>query len=277
MARVVAAFSTSHAPMMLVAPESAPVAQRNRILEALLSVSAKIRQHHAQAVIIIANEHFTNFFLDNFPQHCIGVGDFNFGPAERWLEIPEDRIPGNSRLGEGLVQNLLKNGFEPAFSHRLLLDHGVMTPYHLIDPGHETPLIPILQNCAVSPMSSLANCYRLGRALGTAIAATTAVDRVAVVASGGLSHSVGTARTGYIDSDFDRWFLDRIAKNELADVLEISDEELEHAGNGAHEIRSWLTLAGIVDRPASIRVYEPVQSWITGIAVAEYDMVSEAR
>ncbi|GAB2729192.1 DODA-type extradiol aromatic ring-opening family dioxygenase [Kitasatospora kifunensis] len=273
MARIVAAFGASHAPMMISARESAPQAQRERFFAGLEQATDRVRAARAQAVVLISNEHFTNFFLENFPQHCVGLGAVHTGPTEPWLGIAHNSpVPGSPDLAMAITRQLLGDGFEPAFSHQLRLDHGVMTVYHAIAPQLDLPLVPILQNCAVAPMLSLRAAHAFGQGLARAIAACEAVERVAVVAAGGLSHWVGTERVGDIDQEFDRWFLDRLARNRFEDVLDLPDEELEQAGNGAHEIRSWLTLAGLADRPAEVLAYEPIREWITGMAVAHYDL-----
>ncbi|MFI9076316.1 hypothetical protein ACIGW8_07400 [Streptomyces sioyaensis] len=273
MARVVAAFGASHAPMMVSARESAPAAQRNNFFGALEKAVARVHETAAQAVVIVSNEHFTNFFLENFPQHCIGLGAAHVGPVEPWLGIPQNStVPGAPEFALSLTRNLLGSGFEPAISHHLNLDHGVMTVYHALSPDFGLPLIPVLQNCAVAPMVPLSSAYAMGRGLAKAIESCDELERVAVVAAGGLSHWVGTERVGDIDTEFDRWFLDRLTRNDFADVLDMSDAELAEAGNGAHEIRSWLTLAGLADRPARVLAYEPIREWITGMGVVEYDM-----
>lgn len=272
MARIVAAFAASHAPMMLADPDSAPPEQRRRFTDALHEATRRVRDSGAEAVVLLSNEHFTNFFLENFPQCCVGVADHHTGPSEPWLPIPGGRVPGAPELATGVVEGLMRRDFAPSFSHHLTLDHGVMTVYHALSPERDLPLVPVLQNCAVRPMLSLTAWLRFGRLLREAIAASRTVDRVAVVATGGLSHSVGTSRTGDIDSGFDRWFLSRLAAHAFDDVLDMPDEELEEAGNGAHEIRSWLALAGVVDRPAEVLAYEPVREWVTGMAVATYDL-----
>jgi len=58
-------------------------------------------------------------------------------------------------------------------------------------------------------------------------------------------------------------------------VLDTSDEELGLAGNGAHEICSWLAVAGAV-APArgQTMAYEPIYPWITGIGVSRFHLVS---
>ena len=121
-----------------------------------------------------------------------------------------------------------------------------MTVYHELDPELKLPLVPIVQNCAVKPMMPLRRYYEFGVALGEAIRSYDGLDRVAVVAAGGLSHFIGVPRVGDIDEEFDRWFLDKLESGYLDALLDMPDEEIELAGNGAHEIRSWIAAAGTV-------------------------------
>jgi hypothetical protein len=55
-------------------------------------------------------------------------------------------------------------------------------------------------------------------------------------------------------------------------VLDMPDSEIELAGNGNHEMRSWLAVAGAA-APARAKAlaYEPVHPWITGMGVAEWE------
>ena len=91
------------------------------------------------------------------------------------------------------------------------------------------------------------------------------------IGAGGLSHHVGTPTVGDIDEEFDRWFLDRLEQGRIEELLDLTDAEIELAGNGAHEIRSWLTVAGAA-APGTARTlaYEPVYPWITGMAVSRF-------
>jgi aromatic ring-opening dioxygenase catalytic subunit (LigB family) len=146
-----------------------------------------------------------------------------------------------------------------------------MTVLHLLDPGARRPVVPIVQNCAVAPMPSLGRCYRLGGALRRAIEAWPVAARVALIGTGGLSHWVGMPGMGRINTEFDRWFLDCLAAGRAEDVLALTDREVERAGNGAHEIRSWLTVAGAVaGKPARVLAYEPVAAWVTGMGVVTF-------
>lgn len=272
MAEIVLAYCASHAPMMKSARDSAPEPQRENFFRALDWLRDEARRRGVQACVILSNEHFTNFFLENFPQLCIGLGERNWGPTEAWLPIDKTWVPGQADMARHITRSTLDSGFDPAFSHLLELDHGVMTVYHGLDPEMRLPLVPIVQNCAVEPLMPVRRCYAFGRAVGDAIRSFQGLDRVALVGAGGLSHWIGTPRVGDIDEGFDRWFLDCLQEGDLDDVLSLPDDEIDLAGNGAHEIRSWLAVAGAV-APAAARTlaYEPIYPWITGMAVALFE------
>jgi hypothetical protein len=277
MAEIVLAYCSSHAPMMSAARDSAPEAQRDHFFGALERIRDEARERDVQACVVLSNEHFTNFFLENFPQICIGVGERNWGPTEAWLPIDKAWIPGHAGLADHIARSTLRAGFDPAFSHQLELDHGVMTVYHELDETMQLPLVPIVQNCAVEPLMPARRSYEFGRAMGDAIRSFDGLERVAVVGAGGLSHWIGHPRVGDIEEQFDRWFLDRLEQGAMEDLLDLPDDEIALAGNGAHEIRSWLAVAGSV-APArgQTLAYEPIYPWITGMAVTRFD-VAQAR
>jgi hypothetical protein len=272
MAEIVLAYCSSHAPMMSSAREAAPEEQRDNFFGALDSIRREAQDRDVQACVVLSNEHFTNFFLENFPQICVGVGDRNWGPTEAWLPIDKAWIPGHPALADHIMRHTLNHGFDPAFSHLLELDHGVMTVYHELDPQMQLPLVPIVQNCAVYPLMPVRRWYEFGKALGDAIRSFDGLERVAVIGAGGSSHWIGTPRVGDIDEEFDRWFLQQLESGDLDDVLDLPDEEIELAGNGSHEIRSWVAVAGTV-APGRARTlaYEPIYPWITGMAVARFE------
>ncbi len=93
-----------------------------------------------------------------------------------------------------------------------------------------------------------------------------------MVGAGGLSHFIGTPRVGDIVEDFDRWFLQQLESGDLEELLDLPDDEIALAGNGAHEIRSWLATAGAA-APGRARTlaYEPIYEYITGMAVTQFE------
>jgi hypothetical protein len=275
-AEIVLAYCASHAPMMSSARMAAPEEQRTNFFGALDHIREEAVERGVQACVVLSNEHYTNFFLENFPQLCIGLGEKNWGPTEEWLPIDKVWVPGHAGLANHIARQTLDAGFDPAFSHQLELDHGIMTVYYELDHSMKIPLVPIVQNCAVHPLVPVRRAYEFGKALGEAIRSYSGLQRVAVIGAGGLSHWIGNPRVGDIEEDFDRWFLERLERGELDQILDMPDEELELAGNGAHEIRSWLAVAGAVDGVRSRTLaYEPVYPWITGMAVAQWETMPD--
>jgi aromatic ring-opening dioxygenase LigB subunit len=134
-------------------------------------------------------------------------------------------------------------------------------------------VVPIVMNCAVPPLMPVWRWYEFGKALGAAVRSYDGLERVAVVGCGGLSHWIGNPRVGDIDEEFDRWFLDRLAAGEVDQVLDMPDEEIELAGNGNHELRTWVAVAGVMGgAPSRTLAYEPIAPWITGMGVAQWEI-----
>lgn len=76
------------------------------------------------------------------------------------------------------------------------------------------------------------------------------------------------AGRGSINEDFDRSLLGLMAAGRYEKLTGYTTEQIEReGGNGAHEIRNWLTMLGTVaERRAEIVFYQPVVPWLTGVA-----------
>lgn len=283
MADIVMAYSTAHAPMMTADPGSAPEEMAKNFFGALGVARDKAEALDPQAVVMVSGEHFTNFFLDNMPQVCVGVGESHLGPVEKWLGIDRVEVPGDPGLGQAILAGTLERGHMPAYSHRLTVDHGFMTVYHDLRPAKDLPLVPMIMNCTNPPLMTLRHCWNFGVALGRAIRAYDGLERVLLVGAGGPSHFVGEPRVGDIDIDFDLWFLRMMEQGCPDELLDIGNDELMIAGNGTGEIRAWVTVAGAMSAEAgapdvatTALAYEPVYEWINGMGVALHEVVGSA-
>jgi hypothetical protein len=110
----------------------------------------------------------------------------------------------------------------------------------------------------------------LGRLLGEKLQRIP--ERIALLATGGLSHWPGEAKHGKINIPFDRKFLATLVTGDLAQLTQYTHEEINaEAGSGGHEIRTWIALAGAVQSwKASLVAYEPVVPWATGCGLVEF-------
>lgn len=273
MAGIVMGYSSAHAPMMTADPGSAPSESAARFFGALQSVQERVIASDAQAIVMLSGEHFSNFFLDNLPQVAIGVGESHVGPVEKWLGIDRVEVPGDPGLARALLAGTMARGYQPAMSHRLVVDHGFMTVYHALSPQATLPLVPIIMNCTTPPLMTLRQSYDFGVAVGQAIREYDGLDRVVLCGAGGLSHFVGEPRVGDIDEEFDRWFLAQLeAGLPSTDLLGMPNDELALAGNGTGEVRAWVAVAGAMQGNATrVLAYEPIYEWITGMGVVLHE------
>jgi protocatechuate 4,5-dioxygenase beta chain len=107
----------------------------------------------------------------------------------------------------------------------------------------------------------------LGRAIERFFAKRS--ERVAIYASGGLSHCPVGPRAGWVDEPLDRWVLNRIetGNGEELSNLFLFDSDTLRSGTG--EIRSWITVAGAFHGLAGKVVdYIPSVHAVTGLGFA---------
>ncbi len=116
--------------------------------------------------------------------------------------------------------------------------------------GRRIPVLPVLLNTYFPPnVPSAARCHDIGRALRAAIEASASGARVAVVASGGLSHFV-------VDAELDLRVLDAIARGDADTLRGIPRAALQ---SGSSEILNWIMVAGALEgTPLAWRDYQPL-------------------
>jgi aromatic ring-opening dioxygenase catalytic subunit (LigB family) len=157
---------------------------------------------------------------------------------------PHPVLKGHAAFGRHLLDTALDNDFEPALSHRLRLDHGTCIPLWRTGVRPDLPLVPILVNDLEAPMPSIRRCLAWGRLLRRAIESYPEPLRVAVLGTGGLSHSIGEATMGWIDEEFDHACIKHFENGEEQALDAFLTEALPRTGNGAHEMRDWVVAHG---------------------------------
>ena len=93
-------------------------------------------------------------------------------------------------------------------------------------------------------MPSIRRCLSWGRLVKQAIENYPEPARIAVLATGGLSHSIGEATMGWIDEPFDRECIRHFQDGEERALSAFLETRLPKTGNGAHEIRDWVVAHG---------------------------------
>ncbi len=270
MGQLTFAGAMSHAPGIAAFAEAAPQPARERFFAATEVLRTQFKRSHSDLLLVIAPDHFSNFFVDNMPAACVSMNEFYPGPIEDWLGMPKMRLQGHPAFARSVLDTAFGRGFEPAFSEQLELDHGVMIALKHLTPEFDVPIVWVMQNCQVPPLMSLRRCYDFGKVLRQAIDASDL--RVGVLGTGGLSHTPGGAEADQLDPEFDEYFLDLLEQGDPQAICAIPSERIDEAGFGAWEIRQWITTLGVAhDRKPRKLAYEAVVEWDTGCGVAIYE------
>lgn len=274
---IVFAAATSHAPGIVAWADAAPPEQKTRVYDAFAAARAAMDAARAEVLVLLTSEHWTNYFLDHMSAFCIGRADHYDGPVEPWLKLPRTRIPGEPALAGRLVEHCYEAGIEPGFAYEMELDHGTMVPLSFLAPDMARPIVPIMFNTLAAPQPQPRRCLDFGRALGATL--RDEPRRIAVIATGGLSHDPGERKHGTIYPEFDRRFLAEMAAGDVAALGRYRLTDFANAGGGAFEMLNWLGLAGVLDGSGQggrgrVLAYEPVKPWATGIGVLGFDLAA---
>lgn len=256
------------APPGLAAELSLEVFQRKHeaCQAAIDGLARALRAAEPDVVVVIGDDQRELFRDECTPAFAIYTGrdlidipadpetvDPSMKPAlwSRHAEATES-YPTDPAFARGLVEAMGPQGFDLAVSNAQLpgrsLGHA-FTFVRLRLMGEKTqPMVPVFINTYFPPnQPSARRCWDFGRALRRALD-QFGDRRVALVASGGLSHFV-------VDEDLDRGVLAAIVEGRSETLGDLPANKLN---GGSSEIRNWIAAAAAMqDCRATLLAYEP--------------------
>lgn len=143
-------------------------------------------------------------------------------------------------LGRHIIEELVPQGYDVASLKRLrsgrkAIPHAYGFVYRQIMRDSVVPNVPVVINTFYPPnQPPIARCFAIGAAVLKAVQAWPDDLRVALIASGGLSHFV-------IDEDVDNAVFEAIRTGSVAG-LERVGEPIFQAGTS--EVKNWVALMG---------------------------------
>jgi OH-DDVA oxygenase len=221
-----------------------------RCRAALGVLGEKIREAAPDALVVLGNDQREFFGEDLTPSITVYRGTEIVNARETHEPAPGLNIaePGNapeseikyqgaSELADHILRCLNEAGFDPAQSNsrpkgasRPGIPHAYGFIYHTILKDNPPPSVPVILNVHfASNVPKNARCLALGRVLQKAIRSFQGYGRVALVASGGLTHFV-------IDEDLDQEVLRGMASGD-ENALEQIPENVFKVGTA--EIKNW--------------------------------------
>ena len=292
MAEIVGCVAMSHGPQLLTPPDRWPdlpsrtkgpfyppanIAQQitpqamrahyDRCHKAIAALGDRLRAWKPDVLILAGDDQEENILADNTPPFTIFIGSeadatlhyTYFGNKEEG-QISRYKVDG--ALANALLLGMMDEGFDPAWSRETRyaggLGHAFGRALKLLLPEAGIPILPIMVNTYYPPAPSAKRCFDFGTAMARVLARQPDKKRVAIIASGGLSHTK-------IDENFDQAVIRAIEQNDGAALSALPADVLIA---GTSEIRNWLVAAAAAGAAGKMVDYVPCYRDSQGVGCA---------
>lgn len=254
--------------------------QREKACHAALDRLGDVLERAApDLVVIVGDDQAELFSSDNQPAFAIFHGNEIVTTTGKYTKSSPDwmqqvgkgflmddiyRLPAAGQFGWELIERLIdmevdvaavggvKDPTKAGFGHA----YGFIVKRLF---RRSIPVVPVMLNTYFAPNVPSANrCYDIGRSLRTAIEAMPSNLKVAVIASGGLSHFV-------VDEQLDLRVINAFREGNEASLRTVPREALR---SGSSEILNWIVTAGATERlPLQMAEYFPLYRSEAGTGV----------
>jgi aromatic ring-opening dioxygenase catalytic subunit (LigB family) len=213
-------------------------------------------------ILFFGADHVETFSVTCVPTFAIIAGD----RAMAKFAGREHNLPIHREMAEDILDKLVvDHHFDMAYSEDAELGHAFSVPFEYVIGKRDIPVIPFFTNVYVPPLPTPRRCYALGKALAEIVKGRK--ERVAIIASGGMSHFPGTTKYLNPEFDFDRWMLSQFEVGNLNSLLDMTGTQLDEVGNT--EMLSWAVMFGAIgEREGELIDYIP--TWHHGLAMMRF-------
>src|ERR1051325_11339661 len=242
-------------------------AKWNGCMAAIEKLREQIDRLNPDVLMVVGDDQHENLVDDNMPPFTLFIGEeVEASVSLRYLNQLRSenrtRYRVAAKLAEGLVNGLMDEGFDPSYSMKTRYDGGLGHAFALVlkflTPRADPLVIPVMVNTYYPPAPSAQRCVNFGRAVARVLRQIPGTERVAIVASGGLSHTK-------IDEQLDAGFIQALKQNDSNYMAGMRAADLVE---GTSEIRNWIVTAAAADRPGTMIDYFPLYRSTTGVGCA---------
>ena len=261
MGEIVAAMATCHAPQLFTYPPDEDPAQLDATITAMRELGKLLDETKPDVIIFLGSDHLETFSIGCVPTFAIVAGSRAIAEfAGRSYDLPIHR-----EMAEDLLYKLVSADFDIAYSVDAVLGHTFAVPFEFVIAGRDIPVIPIHTNVYMPPLPNPNRCAALGREIAKVIASRP--ERVAIIASGGMSHYPGTWKYPQPEFDFDKWMIAELEQGKIDQLLELTTLQLDEVGNT--ELLPWSIMFGAIGAvPGELLQYTP--TWHHGHAMMRF-------
>ena len=249
-------------PARLAAQITPEVSQERhaRCQKAIRQLADFFEEQKPNLAVVVGNDQMEVFTSDHVPAFALFWGQYMEGhprtpeflaKLNRGVARAEaDRTPPVYTqypclpdMGRHMIASVIGDGFDVAQLKKLGVGeigvnsapHAYGFVYRRVMRDKVVPHVPVFVNTFYPPnQPPAARCFEFGRALARAISSWPSDARVAVIASGGLTHFV-------IDEAFDARVLEAIRRGDVSAFQDLPEELFQ---SGTSEIKNWITVAG---------------------------------
>ncbi len=236
MGEIVWAAATVHAPQLLTRPPQEDQTQLEASISAMAELGQGLDETKPDVLLIVGLDHVEAFFPGAVPAFAIVTGE----RATAEFAGHKYDLPIHQELASALAEGLIEDGIDIAYTNEALLGHAFMTPLEFVHEGRPIPVIPMFVNVYLPPLPTPRRAYEVGKAIGRVIAGRP--ERVAVLASGGMSHYPGTHKYFDPEFEFDHWVIQELEEGRVESVLDLTSVQLDETGDT--ELLTWLVALG---------------------------------
>ena len=258
-----------------------------KIEAAFAVLREQLQAYRPDALVMIGDDQGDMFDDANNPTFSIYTGEeavWGRSSRDPMGTPPQERTKVTFRshpeLARHLLKGLVKRGFDVASLGRFDprgnpargVSHMVSNLVPEVDPRLEIPLVCVFLNEYYPPLPTAARCAELGRAIADTLRDRS--ERIAIYASGGLSHFPGMYNAGWIDQPLDRWILERLERNDLEALQHLFTFDSDTMRSGTGEVRAWISAAAAMNRPATVVEYTAAHCTQTGCGFVYWPAIS---
>jgi hypothetical protein len=129
------------------------------------------------------------------------------------------------------------------------------------------PVIPFFTNVYVPPLPDAAALRGARQGDREDRRGRPADEKVAIIASGGMSHFPGTTKYLHPEFDFDRWLVSQMEAGNASALLDMTGTQLDEVGNT--EMLSWAVLYGLIGAQQG-ELIDYIPTWHHGLCMMRF-------
>ena len=250
MAKIIGGITTSHVPSIgrAIAKNLQQDPYWKPFFDGFIPIRKWLAEVKPDVVVVLYNDHGLNFFLDKMPTFSIGAAPEYRNADEGWGIPTVPPFKGDPALSWHLIEQLVQEEFDLTTCQEMKVDHAFTLPMALLWPDQVWPvrMVPVCINTVQAPLPSATRCWKLGQALGRAVASWPSDEKVVVLGTGGLSHQLDGERAGFINKDFDLKFMASLTTDPTWACQYNTHQLVEQAGTQGVELLMWLATRGML-------------------------------